>query len=98
MNNQADFDSAIRRFDPSRPSQPIIIRARAPSRCIAMNGRRPESRHRIAALREHLHAVICGSETVSGEDRSWADALIANLTEELDELILERDILVRDSS
>jgi hypothetical protein len=23
LNNQADFDSAIRRFDPSRPSQPL---------------------------------------------------------------------------
>jgi hypothetical protein len=23
LNNQADFDSAIRRFDPSRPSQPV---------------------------------------------------------------------------
>jgi len=24
LNNQADFDSAIRRFDPSRPSQPVL--------------------------------------------------------------------------
>jgi hypothetical protein len=23
LNNQTDFDSAIRRFDPSRPSQPV---------------------------------------------------------------------------
>jgi hypothetical protein len=25
LNNQADFDSAIRRFDPSRPSQLILL-------------------------------------------------------------------------
>ena len=25
LNNQADFDSVIRRFDPSRPSQLILL-------------------------------------------------------------------------
>jgi hypothetical protein len=30
LNNQADFDSAIRRFDPSRPSQ-LILLAKSPS-------------------------------------------------------------------
>jgi hypothetical protein len=25
LNNQTDFDSAIRRFDPSRPSQPVRL-------------------------------------------------------------------------
>lgn len=54
--------------------------------------------HRIAALREHLHAMMRGSEKASGEDRARADALIANLAKELDELISERNILARDSS
>ena len=32
LNNQADFDSAIRRFDPSRPSQPVRLHARLPKK------------------------------------------------------------------
>ena len=32
LNNQADFDSAIRRFDPSRPSHPFLRSARLPKR------------------------------------------------------------------
>ncbi|MCP3471681.1 hypothetical protein NLM33_15255 [Bradyrhizobium sp. CCGUVB1N3] len=30
LNNQTDFDSAIRRFDPSRPSQ-LILLGKSPS-------------------------------------------------------------------
>jgi hypothetical protein len=32
LNNQADFDSAIRRFDPSRPSHPLSRLTRLPKR------------------------------------------------------------------
>src|SRR6185436_10590652 len=32
LNNQADFDSAIRRFDPSRPSQLMLLANRTLSR------------------------------------------------------------------
>jgi uncharacterized protein (DUF2336 family) len=32
LNNQADFDSAIRRFDPSRPSQPLERSTRLPEK------------------------------------------------------------------
>jgi hypothetical protein len=32
LNNQTDFDSAIRRFDPSRPSQPFLLSARLPKK------------------------------------------------------------------
>ena len=52
--------------------------------------------HRITALRENLHAMIRSSEKALGEERARADAVIANLTKELDDLISARDILARD--
>jgi len=47
LNNQTDFDSAIRRFDPSRPSQPptqlkIVLALRAKSRHFAGFSRVPD--------------------------------------------------------
>jgi len=43
LNNQADFDSAIRRFDPSRPSHPFMRSARLP--------KKPENGPEIRAFR-----------------------------------------------
>jgi hypothetical protein len=34
LNDQADFDSAIRRFDPSRPSQPLAQRKMVHAICV----------------------------------------------------------------
>jgi hypothetical protein len=38
LNNQADFDSAIRRFDPSRPSQLMLLANRTLFRRFILNG------------------------------------------------------------
>jgi hypothetical protein len=53
--------------------------------------------HRITTLREHLRALVRNSERASGEERTRADAVIADLSKELDHLISERHILARDS-
>jgi hypothetical protein len=38
LNNQTDFDSAIRRFDPSRPSHLILLGNRTLFRRFVLNG------------------------------------------------------------
>lgn len=53
--------------------------------------------HRISVLREQLHATIRNAASLSGQERAQADALIANLANELDALVAERNILARDS-
>ena len=64
LNNQADFDSAIRRFDPSRPSQPSTQPPGCARRCVRPA---PDLSHWVHVVGEQRCIVA------AAEDRACID-------------------------